>query len=142
MMGNSAGVPLSEFSITTTASQAWATQTHGVADLNLANVSYTYEGNNYTVSWTPVDGAEKVQIYLKPAGAGDYIKQPDVSMNAGIYKFTASKKWDYLVKMVPVDGANNPVWSELIQTIKVNTVSAPTSDRPADRKSTRLNSSH
>lgn len=120
---NIPGAVLNGFSFKTLASQAW--WLHGVADLNLANVSYTYEGNEYTVSWTPVDGAEKVQIYLKPAGVWDYIKQTDALMSAGIYKFTASKKWDYLVKLIPVDASNNPTGSELVQTIKVNAVSTP-----------------
>ena len=120
--GGESGTPTKELSFKTPAAQVWWTAKHGAADLNLANVSYTYEGNNYTVSWTPVDGAEKIQIYLKTADAWDYIKQPDVSMNAGVYKFTANKKGDYLVKMIPVDAANNPVWSELVQTIKVNNV--------------------
>lgn len=133
MDGNQAGNPLQDFNIKTTASQ-WSAWTHGAADMNLANVSYTYEGNNYTVSWTPVDGAEKVQIYLKPADAWDYVKQPDVAMNAGIYKFTANKEGDYLVKMIPVDAANNPVGSELVQTIKVSNIVSPASPVEAEKQ--------
>ena len=105
----------SEFNFT-----PWA---HWAALVNITWVSYKVEWSNVTLSWTPANWADKIEIFTRNEQEKDFTKIWEVSWNVGSYQYTIiAKPWTYFAKLIPVDWQWAPVWPELIQTIKIDDI--------------------
>lgn len=102
---------------------------HGAAEVKLGNVTYTQTGSTVSMKWTPVAGADKVEVFVRSSSETDFKKLGNVAMNDAAYSLTVASTGDYYVKLLPVDGMGNPVGPEVIQTVKIEKIETPT-DKP------------
>lgn len=89
------------------------------------NVSYTYENNMVTLTWTPGGSAEKAEIYIRHQGETAYDKLGTPMASDGKYTFKVTKAGNYFVKMVGLDNKGSAVGKEHVQTVKVDKVDMP-----------------
>lgn len=114
---------------TTTA--ATADPTFNVAEVKIQNTTYTFQGNEYTLTWTPVAGTAKVQISVKNADTDmDYTKVETVAASAGTVKINLTSQGTYMIKFTPVDDLSTPLGPDQIMTIKVEAPTTPTTPDP------------
>ena len=94
---------------------------HGAGEIAIENISYTFDDKgNYTVTWTPLVGTTKVDVYIKNNDVDqDYTKFQTVNGSVGSVTVTLTSKGNYSVKMIPVDDLSTPLGKEYVQTIKV-----------------------
>ena len=87
----------------TYAATATSATSHGSAgaDMNLAHVSHTINGNTVTLTWINVDGSDKVDIFLRDPNAGVFNKLSTVSMSAEKYAFTIDRNGEFIVNFMP-----------------------------------------
>jgi len=99
---------------------------HPAPEVEIKNVSYTVSGNKVTLKWSPVNGADKIEIYYKNAADQDYKKLDAVQAKNTSYTFDVAKEGEYLVKLTPVDSNGVPVGKDYILTVKVEKVAKQT----------------
>lgn len=104
------------------------TNVFNAANIMIDNVSHTYNQNDYTVKWTPLQWAYSVDVFLKNIDIeSDYSKIWTVKWSDGKINFKISEKWNYNVKLVPIEDTTFlPAGPEKVYTIKVESVVAPT----------------
>lgn len=102
-----------------------ATVGEATADHNAAGMSWsagtqdiTVISGTATVTWSPIAGASKMQIFAKFGSDADYKKISEVDASKWTYSFKAQSKGDFLVKLIAVDSAGATVWAEQILTGK------------------------
>jgi hypothetical protein len=94
--------------------------THDAAEIKIQNTTYTFQGNEYTLTWTPIQGTSKVEISVKNADTDmDYTKVQTVAASAGTVKINLTSQGTYMVKFTPVDDLSTPLGPDQIMTIKV-----------------------
>lgn len=86
------------------------------------DVSYTYEGNTATVTWTPSSVVQFAEIHVRHQTEGSYTKVWTPNMTEGAYTFTITKPGNYFLKMIGTDGNGNQMGLEHIQTVKIEDV--------------------
>lgn len=95
------------------------------ADMSLANVTHTINGNTITLKWTKVEGSDKVDIFLFDTSAEKYIRLDSVKMSDEKYDYVM--KWDgeHIFRFVPLDWGKEIVYN--VQAMK-------TSEKEPDKK--------
>ena len=89
------------------------------------DVSYTYNDNKATVTWTAKSEASTVWLSIKKSDSTEYMKLADVPASAWRYTFTVQEPGLHLLK-VETKNANWEVFGkEQIQSIKIDAVEAP-----------------
>ena len=101
----------------------------GGADMSLANVSHTLNGNQVTLTWVAVDWSDNIDIMLRDASSSSYNKLATVNMNEEKYTFTVSKNGETIVRLVP-----NNSWIEKNYTFSVSGLSDWTVTTPEIKK--------
>ncbi|HPC34206.1 MAG TPA: hypothetical protein PLP73_00965 [Candidatus Absconditabacterales bacterium] len=74
------------------------------ADMSLANISHTLNGNTVTLRWIAVNGSDNVDLFLRDENAGNFNKLATVRMSAESYSFNLSKNGEHIVKFIPDNG--------------------------------------
>lgn len=108
--------------------------TYGAAEVNLENTSYVNNNNGtYTLSWTPIAGATKIEISVKNNDLNeDFSTVAKVLASDGKSNVTLSNAGNYTVKLLPVDETTwLPVGTEIRKTIKVEWTATPTVNNPS-----------
>jgi hypothetical protein len=95
---------------------------HPAAEVEIKNVTYTISGNKVTVKWSPVQGADKIEIYMKSINDENYEKVATVPANTTSYVVEVAKPGEYQVKLTPTDKEGVPVGKDYILTVKVASV--------------------
>ena len=94
--------------------------THNAAEIKIQNTTYTHNGSEYVLTWTPVQGTSKVEVSVKNADTDmDYTKVSTVAGSAGTVKVNLTSQGTYMIKFTPVDDLSTPLWPDQIMTIKV-----------------------
>lgn len=85
------------------------------------DLSCFFENNEIKCRWTPVAGIEKFEIHSKLIDDKDFTRVGEVEASKAGYSIAVFKKGDYLIKFVPMDGANQPIIGspEEIKNVKV-----------------------
>jgi|GEM_PF-1731979 len=109
--------------------------TFNAAEVKIQNTSYTYNGNEYTLTFTPLPGTSKVEISVKNADTDmDYAKVETIAGSAGSAKVNLTSPGTYMIKFTPVDDLSTPLGPDQIMTIKVEdqapVVTPPTPGQP------------
>lgn len=113
-----------------------ADPTFGAAEVKIQNTSYTYNGNEYTLTFTPLPGTTKVEISVKNADTDmDYAKVETVAGSAGSAKVNLTSPGTFMIKFTPVDDLSTPLGPDQIMTIKVE-AAAPVVTPPEPGKAT------
>lgn len=100
---------------------------HGAwADMTLANITHTINGNRITLRWTAVDWSDSVDVFLWNDWEGSFNKLWSPDMDSETYTFTVSKNGEYIVKFIPDNW-----WRETTYTINVTGIST-TSTTPTN----------
>ena len=81
------------------------------ADMRLANISHTIDGNKVTLSWIAVNGSNTVDLFLRDDKEETFNKLTTINMSAESYTFTLTRDWEYIVKFIP-----NNWWTEVNYT--------------------------
>lgn len=81
------------------------------ADMSLANISHTINGNNVTLKWIAVAGSDYVEIFLWDESSNNFRRLTNVKMSAETYTFSLSRDWEHIVKFIPNNG-----WKEIDYT--------------------------
>ena len=101
--------------------------THASANMALANVSHTRNGNTITLRWTAVDGATNVDIYLLNNATQAATKLATKSMTDESYSFPLTTLPPQIVRFIPVDANGNQAGTQVDYTMNESlTSSAPT----------------
>ncbi|HRX63664.1 MAG TPA: hypothetical protein P5060_01015 [Candidatus Absconditabacterales bacterium] len=74
------------------------------ADMNLANVSHTINGDSVTLRWIAVNGSDEIDIFLRNEDQGTFSKLATVDMDDESYSFTISENGEHIVKFIPNNG--------------------------------------
>lgn len=107
--------------------------THAAAatgNVSLADVTYTYSGNEVSLKWTPVEGASKVEVYMKADWQEDYTSLGSAKMADGSYNFSVTAAGSYYVKLVPTDDNGSAMGQEIVQTVKIDSVATEVAKAP------------
>lgn len=100
---------------------------HDAAEVKIQNTSYTFQGNEYTLTWTPVQGSSKIELSVKNADTDmDYTKVETVAASAGTAKINLTSQGTYMIKFTPVDDLSTPLGPDQIMTVKVEAPAATT----------------
>ena len=131
-------------SATTTTTTTSANPTFNAPEVKIQNTSYTFQGSEYTLTWTPIAGTSKVEVSVKNADTDmDYTKVQTVAGSAGTVKINLTSQGTYMIKFTPVDDLSTPLGPDQIMTIKVEapattttttTTTTPTPTTPATVK--------
>lgn len=90
------------------------------ADMSLANISHTLNGNTVTLRWIAVNGSDNVDLFLRDENAWNFNKLATVRMSAESYSFNLSKNWEHIVKFIPdnwwkeINYTFNFIWEEKV----------------------------
>lgn len=104
---------------------SWTTEVHGVAPVDIANISYTYEDKKINLKWTSTSGADQVEVYVRSDIEKDFKKMWVASMIDWTFSFLVSETWNYIVKLIPTDINWAPVWQEKLQPVKIEVTDQP-----------------
>lgn len=99
----------------------------GGANMALANISNTCNGNQITLTWTSVPGADKVKIYkvLNNNQQGTLIA--DKAMSAWTHIYTLPNPTPpEVVRFVPTTANGTPSWTEKDYTLRLCNQTTPT----------------
>ncbi len=110
---------------------SWATHNSAWANMALANISNSCNGNQITLTWTAVPWADKVKIYkvLNNWQAGQLIV--DKVMSAGTHVYTLPNPVaPEVVRFVPTTTNGTPSWTEKDYTLKLCTQTPTTPTTP------------
>jgi len=119
---------------TTTTEPSTEDPTFNAPEIRIQNTTYTFQGNEYTLTWTPVAGTAKVELSVKNADTDmDYTRVETVAASAGTAKINLTSQGTYMIKFTPVDDLSTPLWPDQIMTVKVE---APTVVAPTDPTTT------
>jgi hypothetical protein len=100
-------------------------------EIRIQNTTYTFQGSEYTLTWTPIAGTAKVELSVKNADTDmDYTKVETVPASDGMAKINLTSQGTYMVKFTPVDDLSTPLGPDQIMTIKVEAPIAPTTTDP------------
>ncbi len=86
-------------------------------NMNLANISFSNNWTNVTLTWTPLAWADKLEISYKKISDNNYEVLWKVDMNDWTFKFNVPKIDTYTVKVQPIDDDWNAVGTPFVQTI-------------------------
>lgn len=87
-----------------------AEPTFNAAEIKIQNTTYTHNGSEYTLTWTPIQGTSKVEISVKNADTDmDYTKVQTVAGSAGTIKVNLTSQGTYMIKFTPVDDLSTPL---------------------------------
>lgn len=74
------------------------------ADMRMANISHTVQGNTITLTWTPLEKSENVEIKLFNETSKDYETLATVPMSQGKYEYKYDEKTqEFLFAFIPRD---------------------------------------
>lgn len=105
--------------------------TFNAAEVRIQNTSYTFQGNEYTLTWTPIQGTSKIELSVKNADTDmDYTKVETVAASAGMAKINLTSQGTYMIKFTPVDDLSTPLGPDQIMTIKVEAPAVVTTTTP------------
>lgn len=99
---------------------------HWAAAYELENVSYSLNWTDATLTWTPVDWVDNVEIYFRSESQEDFVKQWTASMGDGSFTLSVMESWNYVAKLIPTDDNWNPVGNDKLLTMKVEVTDAET----------------
>ncbi|HKL44339.1 MAG TPA: hypothetical protein VJ892_03605 [Candidatus Absconditabacterales bacterium] len=74
------------------------------ADMSLANVSHTINGDRVTLRWISLDGSDEIDIFLRDEDAGTFNKLSTVDMDSESYSFDIDDNGEHIVKFIPSNG--------------------------------------
>lgn len=107
---------------------SWTMHNAAWANMNLANISNTCNGNQITLTWTAVPWADKVKIYkvLNNGQPGQLIA--DKAMSVGTHVYTLPNPVaPEVVRFVPTTSNGTPSWTEKDYTLRLcNQTTTPT----------------
>jgi hypothetical protein len=88
------------------------------ADMSLANISHTIDGNTVTLQWTAVGGNPDIDIFVFDTSIEKYVRLATVKMSDE--KYTYVMKWDgeHIFRFVPLDGGKEMVYN--VQAMKTS----------------------
>ncbi len=115
------GEPSKEISFTTQKKEVEKKE-HPAPEVSIENVSYSISWDKLTIKWSPVKGAEKIEIYSKSINDPDYKKVWEVKASSTSYTTQVTKPGEYQIKLTPVDSEGVPVGKDYILTVKINKV--------------------
>jgi hypothetical protein len=100
---------------------------HGAwADMNLANISDTINGNTVTLRWLSIAWSDDIEIYLRDEDAGTFHKLSTVNMTDESYSFTMNEAGEHIVKFIPDNGGWEINYTFNVLGVSNNTYSKPT----------------
>lgn len=109
--------------------------THGTANMVLANVSHTKNGNTITLRWTAVAGATKVDIFLLNNTTQVATKLVTKNMTDETYSFPLTTAAPQIVRFIPVDANGDQAGTQVDYTMNESlTPDAPTPPPAAPAK--------
>ncbi len=88
-------------------------------DMCAANISYTQNNNNVTVTWKAVDPNARVNIHLRHASERDFRKITTVKISAESYTFVATRNGTHYIKLEPIDNNGKVFGKECVQTLRL-----------------------
>lgn len=106
---------------------SWTTHNAAGANMALANIANTCNGNQITLTWTAVPWADKVKIYkvLNTGQPGTLIA--DKAMSAGTHIYTLPNPVaPEVVRFVPTTSNGTPSWTEKDYTLRLCNQTTPT----------------
>ena len=100
------------------------------ADMSLANVTHTINGNTITLRWTRLVGSDKVDIFVWDMSAERYIRAVTARMSDERYDY--SMKWDgeHIFRFVPLEGAGR----EIVYNVNAMRTSEKEPDKEPEKK--------
>lgn len=99
---------------------------HWAAAYELENVSYSLNWTDATLTWTPVEWVDNVEIYFRNESQEDFVKQWTASMSDGSFTLSVMESWNYVAKLIPTDDNWNPVGNDKLLTMKVEVTESET----------------
>lgn len=95
------------------------------ADMKLANISHTFNGNVVTLKWIAVNGSDNVDLFLRDDNEEHFNKLATVKMSAESYSFTLTRNGEHIVRFMP-----NNWWKEVHYTFSFLGTEKPTPATP------------
>lgn len=80
--------------------------------------SYTKEQGDIEITWTPIESADKVEVYLRHNDDSDFSRIWEANSSHWKFDIIVTRNWNYHVKLVPVNDMWEPVGDETTLTIK------------------------
>jgi hypothetical protein len=95
-------------------------QQHNTApDMCAANISYTQNNNNITVTWDAINPSARVNVYLRHASERDFRKITTVKISDESYTFVATRNGTHYIKMEPINTDGQAFGKECVQTLRL-----------------------
>ncbi|MBS8121596.1 hypothetical protein [Candidatus Vampirococcus lugosii] len=92
---------------------------HGAGDdSSKLKPSYTKEQGDIEITWTPIESADKVEVYLRHNDDSDFSRIGEANSSHGKFDIIVTRNGNYHVKLVPVNDMGEPVGDETTLTIK------------------------
>ncbi|MCF7835014.1 hypothetical protein K9M48_03070 [Candidatus Gracilibacteria bacterium] len=83
----------------------------GGADMSLASISHTKNGNTITLRWLAIDGSDDIDIFLRDNDDEEYNLLDTVNMDDEEYSFTSTRDGEHIVKFTPDNGGREHVYT-------------------------------
>lgn len=96
------------------------TQVHNAAwaDMTLANITHTINGNTITLKWIAVAGSNTIDLSVMTPGASSFNRIATANMNDETYSFVANRNGEYIFQFTPEN------WGKQVNyTVQLNTIS-------------------
>ena len=108
---------------TGTASTATTTAVHNAAgaDMSLANITHTTNGNTITLKWTNVDGSNTVDIAVLDSTNNTFNRIATVNMKDESYTFVANRNGEFVFQFSPDNGGKQVNYTATINGAAVKT---------------------
>ena len=104
------------------------------ADMSLANVSHTINGNKVTLTWISLAGSDKVDILLWDPTANVFNKLSTVSMSAEKYEFTLTRNGEFIVNFMPNNWGKEKRYTFVVTGVTPATTTTPVTTKPTITK--------
>ncbi len=98
------------------------------ADMSLANISHTINGDRVTLRWISVNGSDDIEIFLRNEDGGTFHKLATVDMNSESYSFDVDWAGEYIIKFIPDNGGIEKNY--VFNALWTNTPDVPTTVTP------------
>lgn len=105
-------------------------------DMALAGINHVRNGNNITVRWTALDGAQRVQLALANNANQTFTVLATVNMSSESYTFPITTSAPQRVRFTALDSNGNQVGKEFIYTMNEQISSTPQTPTTPTRPTT------
>ncbi|MDR0369829.1 MAG: hypothetical protein LBH96_04955 [Candidatus Peribacteria bacterium] len=98
------------------------------ADMSLANITHTINGNTVSLGWTRVEGSDKIDIFLFDPSVEKFVRLDSVKMSDEKYDYVM--KWDgeHIFRFIPLDGGREYDYN--VQAMRTSTEEPKKEEKP------------